>query len=62
MKTAVNVLTGRVLFSIQDGDEVDLKSDEVLIDAQCDLPFDQETEMQVWDFNTQTFSIQPKAE
>lgn len=60
MKTIVNVTTGRVLYAAQDDEEIDLKPGEVIIDSTCDLPYDPDTEIQVWNFTTQSFSIQPK--
>jgi len=63
MKTVVNNLSdtlGLVLFSIKDDEQIDLKPGEQIIDAQCDLPYDPETQVQVWNFESQTFSVQSK--
>lgn len=60
MKTIVNVTTGRVLYAAQDDEEVELKSGEVIIDSTCDLPYDTETQVQVWNFESQTFSVKQK--
>ena len=62
MKTIVNVTTGRVLYAAQDDEEIDLKPGEAIIDSTCDLPYDSEIEIQVWNFTTQSFSIEPKPE
>ena len=60
MKTVIRSDTGKVLFSIQEGDEVYLNDGEQIIDAQCYLPYDPETQVQVWNFESQTFSVQSK--
>lgn len=60
MKTVIRSDTGKVLFSIQEGDEVYLNDGEQIIDVQCDLPYDSETQVQVWNFESQTFSVQSK--
>ena len=57
MKTVINILTGDVLFAIDDSMQVDLKENEQVIDAVCDLPFDSETQKQVYNSETQSFEI-----
>lgn len=60
MKTVVNKESGLVLFAIRDDDEIELKENEQIINTQCDLPYDPETQVQVWNFESQTFSVQSK--
>ena len=57
MKTVINSLTGDVLFAIDDSMQVDLKQNETIIDAVCDLPFDSESQKQVYNSETQSFEI-----
>lgn len=57
MKTVINSLTGDVLFAIDDLMQVDLKENETIIDAVCDLVFDAESQKQVYNSETQSFEI-----
>ena len=62
MKTVVNTLTGVVLFSISSEEEsnIEIKSHETVINSVCELEFDSETEIQVWNFDEKKFEIKPK--
>ena len=57
MKTVIDRFSGDVLFAIDDNMQVDLKENETIIDAVCDLPFDSETQKQVFNLETQTFEV-----
>lgn len=61
MKTVINTLNGDVLYAYDETrTEIDLKENEQIIDAVCDLPFDSENQKQRWIAATQSFIIVAK--